>query len=145
MLDAFPSEDDENDFEPEDCDCEDLAGFSCWPCVRTGRKELTSDILPRLQTRASHKPVLLRWDSYGSHPDEVLAMARRRYSYRVRETDGIWRYLVVLCRSAVRGRTYLMRQTPSQLPVFGLSEFNGVPSNRHQERRTESTYGCTVQ
>ncbi len=37
-LDAFPSED--NDAEQEDCDCDGLDGFPCWPCVRTGRKEL---------------------------------------------------------------------------------------------------------
>ncbi|MFH5802075.1 SWIM zinc finger family protein [Haladaptatus sp. CMAA 1911] len=36
-LDAFPSED---DAEPEDCDCAGLGDFPCWPCVRTGRKEL---------------------------------------------------------------------------------------------------------
>ena len=38
-LDAFPSEDD-NDVEPEDCDCDGLGGFPCWPCVREGHKEL---------------------------------------------------------------------------------------------------------
>ncbi|MCO8256859.1 SWIM zinc finger domain-containing protein [Haladaptatus sp. AB618] len=37
-LDAFPSEDDE--IEPEDCDCDGLGDFPCWPCVRTGRTEL---------------------------------------------------------------------------------------------------------
>ncbi|SIR98790.1 SWIM zinc finger [Haladaptatus litoreus] len=37
-LEVFPSED--NDAEPKDCDCEGLSGFPCWPCVRTGRKEL---------------------------------------------------------------------------------------------------------
>ncbi|WP_266082514.1 SWIM zinc finger family protein [Haladaptatus caseinilyticus] len=31
-LDAFPSEDD-NDVEPDDCDCDGLGGFPCWPCV----------------------------------------------------------------------------------------------------------------
>ncbi|WP_266080783.1 SWIM zinc finger family protein [Haladaptatus caseinilyticus] len=36
-LDAFSSED---DTEPEDCDCEGLGDFPCWPCVRVGRKEL---------------------------------------------------------------------------------------------------------
>ncbi|MFB9807728.1 hypothetical protein ACFFQF_22065 [Haladaptatus pallidirubidus] len=38
-LDTFPSEDD-NNAQPEDCDCDGLGGFPCWPCVRTGRKEL---------------------------------------------------------------------------------------------------------
>jgi hypothetical protein len=38
-LDAFPSED-EGDAEPEDCGCDSLGGFPCWPCVRSGRKEL---------------------------------------------------------------------------------------------------------
>ncbi|WP_139136249.1 SWIM zinc finger family protein [Haladaptatus sp. W1] len=38
-LDAFPSEDD-NETKPEDCDCDSLGGFPCWPCVRTGWKEL---------------------------------------------------------------------------------------------------------
>ncbi|MFH5802202.1 SWIM zinc finger family protein [Haladaptatus sp. CMAA 1911] len=36
-LEVFPSE--EKD-EPEDCDCDGLGDFPCWPCVRTGRKEL---------------------------------------------------------------------------------------------------------
>ncbi|WP_458190965.1 SWIM zinc finger family protein [Haladaptatus sp. NG-WS-4] len=40
-LDAFASED-EDDTEPEDCDCDGLNGFPCCPCVRTGRKELTN-------------------------------------------------------------------------------------------------------
>ncbi len=42
-LTAFPSEDDEtdeDDAEPEECDCDGLGGFPCWPCVRMGRKEL---------------------------------------------------------------------------------------------------------
>ncbi|WP_227380433.1 hypothetical protein [Haladaptatus halobius] len=39
-LEAFPSEDSEDDAEPEDCDCDGLGGFPCWPCVQTGRKEL---------------------------------------------------------------------------------------------------------
>ncbi len=38
-LDAFPSEND-NDAEPDNCDCDGLGGFPCWPCVRTGREEL---------------------------------------------------------------------------------------------------------
>jgi hypothetical protein len=38
-LTAFPSED-EYDTEPEDCDCDGLGDFPCWPCVQTGRKEL---------------------------------------------------------------------------------------------------------
>ena len=37
-LDAFPPEDD--DAEPDDCDCEGLGDFPCWLCVRTGRTEL---------------------------------------------------------------------------------------------------------
>ncbi|WP_458190955.1 SWIM zinc finger family protein [Haladaptatus sp. NG-WS-4] len=37
-LNAFPTEDDET--EPEDCDCEGLGDFPCWPCVRMGRKDL---------------------------------------------------------------------------------------------------------
>ncbi|GAA0250542.1 SWIM zinc finger family protein [Haladaptatus pallidirubidus] len=39
-LDAFPSEDSEDDADPNDCDCDGLGGFPCWSCVRTGRKEL---------------------------------------------------------------------------------------------------------
>ncbi|WP_227377767.1 SWIM zinc finger family protein [Haladaptatus halobius] len=39
-LEAFPSEDSEDDAEPEDCDCDGLGGFPCWSYVRTGRKEL---------------------------------------------------------------------------------------------------------
>jgi hypothetical protein len=37
-LDAFPSEDNEDDPEQEDCDCDGLGGFPCWECVRAGRK-----------------------------------------------------------------------------------------------------------
>ena len=40
-LDAFPSED-EDDAEPENCDCGGLGDFPCWPCVRTGPKALPS-------------------------------------------------------------------------------------------------------
>ncbi|WP_435158850.1 hypothetical protein [Haladaptatus sp. DFWS20] len=47
-LDAFPSEDKEDDTEPEDCDCDGLGDFPCWPCVRTGRKELPNE--PPLQS-----------------------------------------------------------------------------------------------
>jgi hypothetical protein len=42
-LTAFPSDDDatdEDDAAPEECDCDRLNGFPCWPCVRAGRKEL---------------------------------------------------------------------------------------------------------
>ncbi|WP_227380464.1 SWIM zinc finger family protein [Haladaptatus halobius] len=39
-LEAFQCEDSEDDAEPEDCDCDGLNGFPCWPCVQTGRKEL---------------------------------------------------------------------------------------------------------
>ncbi|WP_458190412.1 hypothetical protein [Haladaptatus sp. NG-WS-4] len=39
-LDAFPSEDNEDDFEPVDYDCDGLGDFPCWPCVKTERKEL---------------------------------------------------------------------------------------------------------
>ena len=45
-LDAFLSED-EDDTEPDNCDCEGLGDFPCWPCVRTGRKELPNE--PPLQ------------------------------------------------------------------------------------------------
>ena len=41
-LDAFPSED-EDETEPEDCDWDGLGDFPCWPCVRTGRKELPNE------------------------------------------------------------------------------------------------------
>ena len=36
-LDAFHTED---DAELENCDCDGLDGFPCWPCVRAGCKEL---------------------------------------------------------------------------------------------------------
>jgi hypothetical protein len=39
-LEPFPSEDDEDDGEIEECDCDGLDGFPCWPCVRTRRREL---------------------------------------------------------------------------------------------------------
>nr|WP_227380988.1 SWIM zinc finger family protein [Haladaptatus halobius] len=38
-LDAFPSKN-EDGAEPEECDCDGLGGFPCWPCVRTRQKEL---------------------------------------------------------------------------------------------------------
>jgi len=28
------------DSEDEECECDDLGGFPCWPCVRDGRREL---------------------------------------------------------------------------------------------------------
>ncbi|GAA0197580.1 SWIM zinc finger family protein [Haladaptatus pallidirubidus] len=39
-LEVFSSEDDEDEIEPEYCDCDSLGDFPCWPRVRTGRKEL---------------------------------------------------------------------------------------------------------
>ena len=45
-LDAFLSEDDD-DAEPDNCDCDGLNGFPCWPCVRTERTELPNE--PPLQ------------------------------------------------------------------------------------------------
>ncbi|WP_227379665.1 hypothetical protein [Haladaptatus halobius] len=42
-LTAFPSKDDETDednAEPEECDCDGLGGFPCWECVRTEPTEL---------------------------------------------------------------------------------------------------------
>jgi hypothetical protein len=38
-LEAFHTEDN-NETEPEGCDCAGLGDFPCWPCVRTGRTEL---------------------------------------------------------------------------------------------------------
>ncbi|WP_227378092.1 SWIM zinc finger family protein [Haladaptatus halobius] len=38
-LKAFLSEA-EDDTEPEDCDCDGLDDFPCWPCVQTGQTEL---------------------------------------------------------------------------------------------------------
>ncbi|RBI60358.1 SWIM zinc finger family protein [halophilic archaeon] len=43
ILEAFRSEDnetDEDDAESEECDRDGLNSFPCWPCVRTGQKEL---------------------------------------------------------------------------------------------------------
>ncbi len=39
-LETFPSEDD-NVAESENCDCDFLNGFSCWPRVRTGTEGTT--------------------------------------------------------------------------------------------------------
>ncbi|WP_227379661.1 SWIM zinc finger family protein [Haladaptatus halobius] len=39
-LDAFPSDDNEDDSESVECDCNGLGGFPCWECVRTDWKEL---------------------------------------------------------------------------------------------------------
>ncbi|WP_266083089.1 SWIM zinc finger family protein [Haladaptatus caseinilyticus] len=38
-LTAFSFKDD-NETEPEDCDCDGLGDFPCWLCAKTGRKEL---------------------------------------------------------------------------------------------------------
>ncbi|GAA5052254.1 hypothetical protein ACFFQF_24285 [Haladaptatus pallidirubidus] len=38
-LTAFPSEEGD-DAEPDDCDCDGLGDFPCWPCVRIERMEL---------------------------------------------------------------------------------------------------------
>lgn len=38
-LETFPSEDNENNSEQEDCSCDGFDDFLCWPCVRTGREE----------------------------------------------------------------------------------------------------------
>ncbi|MFH5802246.1 hypothetical protein [Haladaptatus sp. CMAA 1911] len=47
-LDAFQSEDeDDTKSEDCDCDCDGLEDFPCWPCVRTGCKELPNE--PPLQ------------------------------------------------------------------------------------------------
>jgi hypothetical protein len=45
--DAFPSEDDEtdeDDAEPEECDCDGLGDFLCWPCVRPGCEALPNSL-----------------------------------------------------------------------------------------------------
>jgi hypothetical protein len=39
-LDAFPSEDNEDDAKSSECDCSGLGDVPCWPCVQTGRKKL---------------------------------------------------------------------------------------------------------
>ncbi|WP_227377991.1 SWIM zinc finger family protein [Haladaptatus halobius] len=39
-LDIFSSNNGEDGAEPADCDCDGLNGFPCWPCMRTGWKEL---------------------------------------------------------------------------------------------------------
>ncbi|WP_231188372.1 SWIM zinc finger family protein [Haladaptatus sp. DYF46] len=41
-LEALQPEDD-NETEPDDCGCDGLSGFPCWPCVRMGRKELPNE------------------------------------------------------------------------------------------------------
>ncbi|WP_423743916.1 SWIM zinc finger family protein (plasmid) [Haladaptatus sp. SPP-AMP-3] len=35
-------EDSDSD-QPEDCDCDGLGGFPCWPCVRSGRRDLPEE------------------------------------------------------------------------------------------------------
>ncbi|WP_231189187.1 hypothetical protein [Haladaptatus sp. DYF46] len=40
-FEAFSSED-EDEAEPDNCDCDGLNGVPCLPCVRTGRKELSN-------------------------------------------------------------------------------------------------------
>ncbi|GAA0250417.1 hypothetical protein ACFFQF_32435 [Haladaptatus pallidirubidus] len=39
-LEAFLSEDNEDDSEPGECDCDGLDDFPGWLCVQTGWKEL---------------------------------------------------------------------------------------------------------
>jgi hypothetical protein len=29
--------------QPADCECDELGGFPCWPCVRTGRRDLPDE------------------------------------------------------------------------------------------------------
>ncbi|WP_458208718.1 SWIM zinc finger family protein [Haladaptatus sp. NG-SE-30] len=29
--------------QPADCDCDELSGFPCWPCVRSGRRDLPEE------------------------------------------------------------------------------------------------------
>ena len=33
----------EDSDQPEDCDCDGLGGFPCWPCVRSGRRDLPEE------------------------------------------------------------------------------------------------------
>ena len=35
--------DDSDTDQPEDCDCDGLGGFPCWPCVRSGRRDLPKE------------------------------------------------------------------------------------------------------
>ena len=35
--------DDSGTDQPADCDCDGFGGFPCWPCVRSGRRELREE------------------------------------------------------------------------------------------------------
>ena len=70
-LDAFPSEDD-NETEPDDCDCDGLGGFPCWPCVTNGT-ERTAELTTTSVLFLHDTPI----DALGHHrptnaPGEVL-------------------------------------------------------------------------
>ncbi|WP_231188332.1 SWIM zinc finger family protein [Haladaptatus sp. DYF46] len=41
-LDAFPSEDNEDDAEPAECECDGLNDFPCWPYMRMSRRTLST-------------------------------------------------------------------------------------------------------
>ena len=40
--DGTHAEDNDTD-QPADCDCDGLRGFPCWPCVRSGRRDLPEE------------------------------------------------------------------------------------------------------
>ncbi len=40
---AETHENDSDTDQPADCDCDGLGGFPCWPCVRSGRRDLPAE------------------------------------------------------------------------------------------------------
>ncbi len=78
--------------------------------------DLSSDILPVVNDGASH--ARLRW--FGNlrlQPDVLKGVPRPRYSYPAKDLEVLGYFLSVWYPWAY----FLMRQTPSQLPVVGLS------------------------
>ena len=90
-LDTF-SLDDEDESELEDCDCDGLGGFLCWPCVRTGRTELPNEPLLQLflsmtrQLTFSDITIRLSWDTYNSQGWEQFSSTVRH------ELIHAWQY-----------------------------------------------------
>ncbi len=107
--------------------------FECQKCGYEVNADC--DILPRLKSWASH--ARLRW--FGN-----LGFSTRRADGSATPPlllswEGLGGTCLFCVGLRVRGLTYLVRQTPSQLPVFGLSESDGKPSNRQTQIRGEGT------
>jgi hypothetical protein len=94
------------------------------------------DILPAVNDGASHAHQrAVRWELTASSPTNSW----RCHAAVTPLTNVTRSYLVVFCRSASHRLTYLMRQTPSQLPVCGVSRRDGKPARRRTDIRPLGT------